>query len=171
MLSGSALAVEKQQHLGIGGGLSLLKIDDKSTMSIGGVVGLHYAYGLSDAFNFVAEGGVAPVARGEAKGPDIPPTRPENIAHVGAGATYVIDVGLDWVPYVGALGTGYLLNGGSLDGSKLGFGVALAAGLDYQISRSWAAGVAFRQHEILTSLGTYPSYTEGLLRVEFVWGW
>jgi hypothetical protein len=166
----TAGAVERQHHLGAGGGISLLKIDDKSTIDFGGMADLHYAYGLSDAFNFVAEGGYAIVAAGEAKGPDIPTTRPASIAHVGAGATYVLDV-ISWVPYIGALGTGYVLGGGSMDKSKAGFGVALAVGLDYQISRSLAVGIAGRQHLILNELATYPSYTEGFLRAEFMWGW
>ncbi|MFO0670356.1 MAG: hypothetical protein U0235_12130 [Polyangiaceae bacterium] len=53
----------------------MLKIDDKTTMSVGGLGKLHYAYGLSDAFNLMVEGyGI--VAIGEAKGMSIPPTRP-----------------------------------------------------------------------------------------------
>ena len=166
----SAAAVERQHHLGVGGGIALLNVHDKSTVSVGGSGRLHYAYGLSDAFNFVAEGAYGIVALDEDKGQGIPATRPATIAHVGAGATYVLDV-IQWVPYIGALGTGYLLNGGSLEQPRGIFGVALAVGLDYQISRSLAVGAAARQHFMLTALGTYPSFTEAFLRAEFMWGW
>lgn len=169
-VASAASAVEHQHHLGVGGGIALLKIDDKSTMSVGGSGRLHYAYGLSDAFNFVAEGAYGIVALDEEKGPTIPATRPASLGHVGAGATYVLDV-IQWVPYVGALGTGYMLNGGSLDKARGVFGVALAAGLDYQVSRSFAVGGAVRQHLMLTAMSTYPTFTEAYLRVEFMWGW
>ena len=52
----------------------------------------------------------------------------------------------------------------------LAFGVELGAGLDYQLSRSWAVGVGIRQHMLLTKMSTYPSYTTGLLRLEYMWG-
>ena len=60
-------AAEKQHHIGAGGGVSILKIDDKTTLSVGGLGLLHYAYGLTDAFNLVAEAGYAQVAVGEKK--------------------------------------------------------------------------------------------------------
>lgn len=148
----------------------MLKIDDKTTMSVGGYGAVHYAYGLSDAFNFMAEGGFALVALDEAKGDKIPTTRPASVSHAGAGVAYVLDV-VQWVPYIGLLGTGYLFNGGSLDGAKAGFGGALALGLDYQFSRSIAGGVGLRQHFVLSDMSTYPSYTQALVRVEWMWGW
>lgn len=171
----AAGAVERQHHLGVGGGPAILKVDDKTTLSIGGVGNVHYAYGLSDAFNFMAEGGYALVALDEASGKDasgkdIPATRPAGIGHAGAGVAYVLDV-VQWVPYVGLMPTAYMLNGGSLDGTKMAFGASLALGLDYQISRSIAAGVALRQHMLLTNVSTYPTYTQALLRVELMWGW
>ena len=165
-----ASAVERQHHLGVGGGLAMLKIDDKTTMSVGGMGGLHYAYGLSDAFNLMVEGGYGIVAIGEAKGAGIPPTRPASLGHLGVGAGYVLDM-VQWVPYVGALATGYTMSGGSLEKTRVDFGVGLAAGLDYQFTRSFAVGAAVRQHFILSAMSTYPTYTEGLLRAEIAWGW
>lgn len=165
-----ASAVERQHHLGVGGGLAMLKIDDKSTLSVGGTGSLHYAYGLSDAFNLMVEGGYGVVALGEDKGAGIPPTRPSTLGHFGLGAGYVLDV-VQWVPYVGALATGYTMSGGSLDKTRIDLGVGVAAGLDYQLTRSFAVGAAVRQHFILTAMSTYPSYTEALLRAEYVWGW
>lgn len=170
MVSAPAGAVERQHHLGAGGGIALLKVDDKSTMSAGGMGSLHYAYGFSDAFNLVAEGGYSLVALGEEKGAGIPATRPAGIGHLGAGATYVLDV-IQWVPYIGLLGTGYTFHGGSIDGVKGAFGATVAVGLDYQLSRSFAFGLAGRQHVVLSALSTYPTFTEGFVRFEVLWGW
>ena len=66
-LAGAALAAreagafERQQHIGLGGGLSLLKVEDAS-LAVGGGGGIHYAYGLTDSLNFVAEGGTSLVS-------------------------------------------------------------------------------------------------------------
>ena len=169
-LERDAGAVERQHHVGAAGGLSILSIDDKSTTSVGGGGTLHYAYVLSDAFNLMVEGGYAVVALGEDKGGSIPATRPQSLAHAGAGVGYVLDV-LQWVPYVGLLGKGYVLEGGSLDKTKLSFGGALAAGLDFQATRSWASGAGVRKHFRFTVGSHYPSYSEALLRAELIWGW
>ena len=45
-----ARAVERQHKIGVGPTLDLLKVGDKSTLSVGGGVALHYTYGLSDQF-------------------------------------------------------------------------------------------------------------------------
>jgi hypothetical protein len=165
----SASAFEHQHHVGLSTGLSVLKIDDKPTLSVGAGLGLHYTYGLNDQFNLVAEGTSSIVALDEAKGPNIPKTHPSGIDSLGLGVTYVIDV-LQWVPYVGVLGSGYALGGGSMDRTVLIAGAQIAAGLDYAFSRHFAAGFAFRQHMLLTKMSTYPTYSNFFLRAEYTWG-
>lgn len=164
-----ARAVEHQHHLGLGGGLSMLKVDDKSTMSVGAGFELHYAYGLNDQFNFIAEGTSSIVALNEARGANIPRTRPSAVDSLALGGAYVIDV-LRWVPYIGVLGSGYSLGGGSLDHSIIVAGVQVAAGLDYDITRHIAVGFAYRQHMLLSKMDTYPTYSTFFLRAEYVWG-
>jgi hypothetical protein len=166
----SAAAFEGQHHLGLGPGLGMLRIDDKSTMSIGGGAGIHYAYGLNDTFNLMAEGSSMVLALNQDQDtPTSPFTRPARIDGLGLGACYVIDI-LRYVPYVGLMGTGHMMSGGTLTGNKPLGGAALAVGLDYQFDRSWAAGVAIRQHFLLSEMSTYPSFTTAFLRVEHTWG-
>jgi opacity protein-like surface antigen len=161
-------AIERQHHLGVGTGLSLLKIDDKPTVDVGGGLGVHYAYGVTDQFNFMLEGTSSVVARHvtETK----PTTRPSTVESVAFGGSYVLDV-IRWVPYVGILASGYAMTGGSLRQTKYLAGVQIAAGLDYQITRSLAVGVAIRQHMLFSDISTYPTYTQAFLRTEYMWGW
>jgi hypothetical protein len=166
----AAHAIERQHHFGLDPSLSILKIDDKSTASVGAGLGLHYTYGLNDQFNFMAEGNVSIVARDQEQDTEgTPRTRPAEVAHVTAGVGYVIDV-LRLVPYIGLLAGGYRLSGGTLGDALVLPGLELAAGLDYQLSRHWAVGLAGRQHMMVTKLGTYPSYTTVMLRFEYMWG-
>lgn len=167
----NAEAFERQQHFGIGGGVSMLKVDDKPTLSIGAGGGLHYTYGLSDQFNLVAESTTSIVALNQQQdSPESPRTRPSGVDTLGVGVAYVFDV-LRYVPYIGVLPTGYLLTGGTLPDAKLAFGAAIALGMDYQLERNWAIGVAFRQHMVLSEQSTYPTYSQLFLRAEYVWGW
>jgi hypothetical protein len=162
-------AVEREHHLGVDAGLSLLVLNDKT--DVGGALGGHWAYGLSDVFNLMAEATWSLVALGE-KVQDVhtPRTRPTNVANVGAGVGFVFDV-LQWVPYAGLLVGGYGLFGGTLDKPRFPLGGTAALGLDYRFRREWAAGVAFRQHLLLTDMSTYPSFTHVFARVEYTWGW
>lgn len=170
LASSNAQAVERQHHLGLDPSLAMLKVADKSSLSTGPSIGVHYTYGLSDQFNFMAEGGVSFVALGgEEKTDKTPTNRPTHVEHAMVGIGYVLDV-IRWVPYIGLLAGGYRLGGGTMDSSAIAFGVELAAGLDYQLTRHWAVGVTFRQHEILTRISDYPSYTTFGLRAEYAWG-
>jgi hypothetical protein len=166
----SAGAVEREQHLGVDVGGSLLVIGDKSTNDVGVSAMAHYTYGLSDAFNLMVEGGYSLVALGQtADSPRTPPTYPAWIANADVGIGYVFDV-LTWVPYAGVLVGGYGLSGGTIPGMKVLPGVEIALGLDYRVGPSVAIGVAARQH-LLSETDTYPSFTQLLARVEYVWGW
>jgi len=165
-----AHAVERQHHLGLSPTLSMLKVDDKSSMSIGAGLGLHYTYGFNDQLNLMIEGNGSIVAADQKQDyAGAPLTRPAEVDHLSAGVGYVIDV-LRWVPYVGVLASGYRLSGGTVDGSLFVAGAALAVGLDYQLSRHWAVGLAARQHFLLTQMSTYPTYTTLGLRFEYMWG-
>lgn len=165
-----ARAVERQHHLGLDPSLSILKVDDKSTASVGAGLSAHYTYGINDQFNLMVElNGSRVAANQEQDHPDSPRTRPANVAHALAGVGYVIDV-LRWVPYFGVLAGGYYLSGGTLDSAVVAFGGAAQLGLDYQLSRHWAIGAAGQQHFLLTKLGDYPSYTTVMLRFEYMWG-
>jgi hypothetical protein len=166
-----AEAAEREHKLGLQLGLSMLKVGDKSTMSTGFGTGLAYSYGLSDAFNLMAEGSFNLVAtKQEQDFPDSPRTRPASVSHAGVGVGYVFDV-LSWVPYVGLLGGGYYLDGGTLDKARVLPGLGVALGLDYKINFKLAVGVAARQHLMITDLSTYPSFTQVFAKVEYTWGW
>jgi hypothetical protein len=166
----AAHALERQHHIGLDPSLSILKVDDKSTVSVGAGLGLHYTYGIDDQFNFMAEMNVSRVAANQDQDDQTSPhTRPADLAYASAGVGYVIDV-LQFVPYLGLLFGGYRLSGGTLDNALYLPGFELALGLDYQLSRSWAVGVAGRQHMMFTKLSTYPTYTNVMLRFEYMWG-
>lgn len=166
-----ASAIERQHHVGLDPTLALLKIDDKSTLSTGVGLGVHYTYGLTDQFNLMVDGNVAFVAGNQQPDePSTPHTRPSQVDYLTAGVGYVLDI-VQWVPYFGLAVGGYRLAGGTLDNAEVLPGAAVALGLDYQLSRSWAVGVGFRQHLLFTKLSTYPSYTTAFLRFEYVWGW
>lgn len=167
---GRAGAVEREHQLGVDAGGSMLSIHDKSTPDVGSTLGLHYTYGLTDAFNLMAEGAWSLVAANQQLDhPDTPHTRPADVYNIDVGLGYVLDV-LQWVPYGGILVGGYAMQGGTVDGVKLLPGAELALGLDYRFNRSWAAGVAFRQH-FLSDVATYPSFTQAFARLEYTWGW
>jgi hypothetical protein len=173
LVPSAAQAYEHQHQFGIDGGVALLSINQTPGLPAGGGGGLHYAYGLTDAFNLLVEGAFSgvvlqPLAMG---------TAPQNnratmIENVGVGIGYVLDV-VRWVPYVGVLGSAFSLHGGSVDDVRFAGGVTIAAGIDYQLSggpRHFALGLAVRQHFMLSDLGDYPSYTQIFLRAEYVWG-
>jgi hypothetical protein len=166
-LASRAAAVEREHHLGIDAGGSVLVMRDKT--DVGGGVGGHWAYGLSDAFNLMAEGAWSLVALGET-GASTPKTRPASVVSAGVGVGYVLDV-LQWVPYAGLLVGGFALTGGTIDGARVLPGATIALGLDYRFARSWAAGFAFRQHMLVTEMATYPSFTHLFARFEYTWGW
>ncbi|MDP9150309.1 MAG: outer membrane beta-barrel protein [Myxococcota bacterium] len=163
-------AVEREHHLGADVGAAVLVVHDKSTADAGGGAGAHWTYGLSDAFNLMAEGTWSLVALHEtAQSRSTPKTRPASVTNLDLGVGYVFDV-LRWVPYAGLLLGSYVFSGGTIQSARILPGAALALGLDYRVDRSWTAGVALRQH-VFTDASTYPSYTQVLARFEYTWGW
>ena len=171
VLAAPARAVEREHALGVNAGGAILMVADKSSPDIGGSVGVHYTYGLSDAFNLVADAGWSLVALNEKlTDPTTPHTRPTNLTNADVGVAYVLDV-LQWVPWGALEAGGYALQGGTIDGVKLLPGVAIAVGLDYRLNRSWAIGVTAREHLLIPDTSTYPSFLQGLVRFQYVWGW
>lgn len=169
-LGGSASpvhAVERENHLGAGIGPGFF--DASGSAPIGGGVEAHYTYGLSDAFDLLAEGSWS-TARFGGGGSPAARTRPSWVFTGGVGATYVFDV-LQWVPYAGILVEAATLSGGPLGRTKVLPDAVLAVGLDYRLGPSWAVGVAARQHMFFTEASTYPSDTQVLARFEYTWGW
>jgi hypothetical protein len=170
LLAGAALArpagaVERENGLGADVGPAVLVIADKGSPDVGATVGLHYTYGLSDAFNFVASAGWSLVALDETTGPN----HPTSMTNVNAGVAYVLDV-LQWVPWISLELGGYTMQGGTVAGVRLDAGAAVGLGLDYRLNRSWTVGVVVHQHFLL-DMSTYPSFTQAVARFEYVWGW
>jgi hypothetical protein len=165
-----AAAVEREHQVGVEVGPSVLVIKDKGSPDLGASAGAHWTYGWTDAINLMAEGSWSLLALDEkVEGASTPRTRPAWGANLDVGLGYVFDV-MRWVPYVGILGGGYAFGGGTIQGSKWLLGASFALGADYRVSRTFAAGVALRQH-LLTDPGTYPSFTQALARIEYTWGW
>jgi hypothetical protein len=164
-------AVEREHHVGVDAGYSMLVIGDKSTPDVGAGVGVHWTYGLSDAFNLIADASWSLVAIGEkAVDQNTPRTRPASVTTANAGVAYVLDV-LQWVPWVGVLAGGYAFTGGTIHGTTVLPGGAIALGLDYRLSRSWVVGASGRQHAFPFDSSKYPSFTQVFARVEYTWGW
>ncbi len=162
-------AVEREQQLGVDVGGSMLVTNTKT--ELGGGAGAHWTYGLTDAFNLMAEGAWSIVSLGErVQSATTPRTWPGSIANVDVGLGYVLDVG-QWVPYGGALVGGCAFTGGTISGTTILPAFVGALGLDYRFSRNWAAGLAFRELFFVTDMSTYPSLTQVFARAEYTWGW
>jgi hypothetical protein len=163
-----ASAVEHELSAGPDLGGAMLVQSGKSTPDIGPAAGLHATYGLSDAFNLLVEGGWSLLSPSTPQGASVPRTLPAWAANADVGVAYVLDV-FQWVPYAGLLVGGYDFAGGTIGGSKLYLGAALALGLDYRVRPHWTVGVAVRQH-MVTDTTAYPSFTQAFARFEYVWG-
>jgi hypothetical protein len=176
LASPGAPAFERQHHVGVDAGLAMLAVAQRPNVQIGaGFLG-HYAYSITDWLTVGVEGGYAQTSLEELanqvdenKKP-IPNNRPTGVGSAGVGAFYVFDV-LRWVPYLGIVGGPYFLTGGNLAAPRVEGGLAIALGLDYQLSRRFAVGLGARQHFVLSNVPTYPSYTQIYLRFEVLFGW
>ena len=160
-------AREKEHRLGLDAGLTMLTVGGTPYVCCG--VGGHYVYGLTDMFDFMAEGSASIVSfRGASDTSSS--GRPTMASHVTTGIAYTLDVAT-FVPYGGVLVGGYLLNGGALTSPLPLFGGELAIGIDWRLSHTWTVGFAIRQHELLTKLSTYASYTDAFFTFDYAWGW
>jgi hypothetical protein len=169
-LASPARAVEHEHHLGADLGGAVLVVKDKGSSDIGGSLGVHYAYGLSDAFNLMIEGSYSLLAlHQDLDSPKTPRTFPAQAGSAGVGLGYVFDV-LQWVPYAGVLAGGTVFWGGTIDGATVLGDATVAIGLDYRVTTGTSVGIALRQH-FLTDPTTYPSFTQAFARFETTWGW
>jgi hypothetical protein len=149
--------------------------DSQTLHGFGG--GLHLTYGLTDAFNLMLLADVAghPGKAGVLGSED--PPRPDIMLLGGSvGAGYVIDI-LQWVPYVGVTAGGYdvwaldLCDAPSMRPCHSGrFGLSAVGGLDYQITPSFAVGVAGRG-TLLIGAGPLGGNVTAFARAEYIWGY
>jgi hypothetical protein len=162
--SGTAGAVENENHVGVDLGVPILvaqRGNGSSTLT-GATLGLHYTRGLTDAFDLVADGGWSALPAGTSSF--------ATLSNAEVGLAYVLDV-LQWVPWASIEAGGYALTGNSIGGTTVLPGASIAIGVEYRFDRSWAAGIVLRQHFLFTDASTFPSFTQGLLRFEYTWGW
>ena len=157
----TANAYERQFHAGASVGYAVASQES----SFGGFGGaLHLTYGLSDAFNGLAELGIS-----SHPGADV------LVLNGSIGAAYVVDV-LEWVPYAGVMAGGYDLWSladacGQVDHPAchgLRMGVSVPFGVDYQLSREVAVGVAGRYHWLPGTASV--QYLTAYARAEYIWG-
>jgi hypothetical protein len=171
LVPAKAHAIEGQHHLGLGPALGMLTVAGKSTVDTGVGGALHYDYGLTDQWNLSVEASSVIVAAKQRQDhPNSPHNRPATVDHAAVGIGYVIDI-LRWVPYLNAHAGMYRVAGGTLDNALFLPGLSIGLGLDYQLNRRFAVGLGFREHLMVTKLDTYGSYTTGLLRFEYMWGY
>ena len=162
-VTGRAHAVEREHKIGLDVGVPLLVVQQSSPVVVSGTsFGLHYSYGLSDAFNLLADGGTSLLFAGT---PSM-----ATVSNVNVGIGYVLDV-LSWVPWAGIEAGGYAMTADPAGGTQVFPGASLSLGVDYRFSRSWAAGIVLRQHLLFTRDSTLPSFSQGFARIEYTWGW
>jgi hypothetical protein len=127
--------------------------------------GMHLTYAINDMFNLLS-----------AINATAHPYSQWVIVSGGLGAAYVVDVG-QWTPHIGALaGPAGLLSTDPLCGASIsepcrGFRLSLEIpfGIDYQITRRFAVGLAGRFQLLL--LGEQPWMTLGIYaKAEYTWG-
>jgi len=154
-------AFERQWHAGASLGYVAL-IGRDVFHGFGG--GLNLTYGLTDAFNLMAEIDVT----GH-------PSASALFASGGVGVGYVVDI-LQWVPYVGLLvGAADIADLSGTCGAKdtpacqrFWFNLEAPFGLDYTVSRSFAIGVA-GHYQLLFSGSTPVQGIGAFARVEYLW--
>lgn len=162
-LPGEASAFERQWHVGAGAGYSPYITPAGVTLhGFGG--GLHLTYGLSDTINFLA---LADVTVHPATTDHGQPVDGVLLGGGSVGLGYVFDV-LQIVPYFGAAVGGYYLASPTNAGGRLALTVPF--GIDYQLSRSFALGVAGEYKLLfLDPAGVGQRFT-AFLRAEYIWG-
>lgn len=151
-LPSSALALERQWHVGIDALAASLSTPADGYRGLGG--GAHVAYGVNDWLNLELGFSAVHTFQG---GP--------SVLDATMAAYYTIDV-IEWIPYFGVFAGGYRFSS-----EAPSFGGGLALGLDYQFHRSFSVGAQARLHEIFAPdpFGT-TTYGTLALRVEYLWG-
>jgi hypothetical protein len=159
----AADAFERQWHAGAAFGYALLT-DPGTFPGFGGR--LHAAYGVTDAFNALAEVDMATHPGGQ-----------YFVLGASAGSTYVVDI-LEWVPYIGlTVGVKDLVLAATCDGPgeppchDARFALGIPFGIDYTVTRSFAVGFAGK-YELLVPAAEFPgTYFTAYARAEFIWGY
>ena len=165
LVPASASAYERQWHLGGSFGYAVL-LDGLTWQGFGG--GAHVAYGLNDSFNLMGQIDVTDHPAGHWL-----------VVSGGVGAGYVFDV-LQWVPYVGVLvGPAGLISTDPSCGLStveacraIRFNAEIPFGIDYQVTRSFAVGLAGRFQLLIPGPTPAPWPLLGaFVRAEYVWGY
>lgn len=156
-------AFERQWHVGASAGYSpYINPQGVTLHGFGG--GLHLTYGISDTINALV---LADVTVHPATTADRKPVDGLILAGGSVGLGYVFDI-LQFVPYIGAAAGGYYAIDPVAPGPRLALTVPF--GLDYQISRSFAVGVAGEYKLLfLDPAGTGQRFG-AYLRAEYIWG-
>ena len=168
--AGTARALEHEHRFGIGPSYAALKVNDKSTLSTGAGTALHYTYGATDMFDVLAEASWTDIALNqEQDNKDSPRTRPSQVSSLAVGAAYVVDTAR-FTPYLGVMGGGTTLAGGTLDQNVTLASGILAAGVDYRFIRYLSVGLAYRQYMFAARATTYPSYSLFTAHLDYAFG-
>jgi hypothetical protein len=163
---GPALAFERQWHVGASAGYSpYINPAGVTLHGFGG--GLHLTYGLSDTINVLALADVTVHPATDGPEPGLDPVDGLILGGGSLGFAYVFDI-LQIVPYVGGTIGGYYAETPAASGGRLA--LTLPFGLDYQLSRSFALGVAGEYKLLfLDPAGVGQRFTV-FLRAEYIWG-
>jgi hypothetical protein len=162
--SRDAQAFERQWHVGASAGYSpYINPAGVTLHGFGG--GLHLTYGVSDTINFLvlADVSVHPATTHERK-----PVDGILLGGGSIGLGYVFDI-LQVVPYVGAAVGGYYAVDPVTPGGRLA--VTVPFGLDYQLSRSFAVGLAGEYKLLFLDPAGVGQRFGAFLRAEYIWGY
>jgi hypothetical protein len=125
---------------------------------------VHLTYGLSDTINMIA---LADVTVHPATTDGVRPVDGLILGGGSLGLSYVFDI-LQLVPYVGGAIGGYYAVSPVTPGGRLA--LTIPFGLDYQLSRSFALGVASEYKLLfLDPAGVGQRFT-AFVRAEYIWG-
>lgn len=160
-----AAAFERQWHAGLDAGYSAL-ITPAGAGLHGFSGGLHLTYGISDTINLLVLGDVSVHPEGSQGGKAVPGVI---LGGGSVGAAYVFDV-LSWVPYVGATAGAYYQAGSTPETSGARLALQVPFGLDYQLSRSFALGVAGEYKLLFLDVAGVSQRISAYLRAEYIWG-
>lgn len=166
LFSRDARAFERQWHLGAGLGVAA----PASGYQLGGALGLHGAYGVSDVFDarVTLE---SSLHRQRQRAATEPPIEGDDsgltsLSRASLGLAYKLDV-IEWVPYFGVRAGGYYFASAPLKPYSRGGGaLGWMAGCDYSFSRNAALGVELSYDQLLPQGTVFGA----LLRAEYRWG-
>jgi hypothetical protein len=157
LMAGSAGADEDDRSISVFGGYGTYAIPEHTPD--GGVVGLDYERGFSDAMSLRASGGFGLYLL------DDDDMGPSYSGHATIGLTYLFDV-LKYVPYVNVGVGGIVLAGGPVEDVRLDALLELGIGLDILHSRTFSYGV---QARLETFIQETSFFTAGV-RATYRWG-